>query len=53
MLAESALSLATDDLPATAGVLTPATAMNGALTDRLRRNGFTFDVRRSGDPAVD
>jgi len=46
MLAESALSLATDELPAIAGVLTPATAMNGALTDRLRRNGFTFEVQR-------
>jgi len=49
MLGQSALSLATDRLPDRAGVLTPATAMNGALTDRLRRNGFTFDVRRSGD----
>ena len=44
MLSESALCLAVDDLPATAGVLTPATAMNGALTRRLRANGFTFEV---------
>ena len=47
MLGQAALSLATDVLPDIAGVLTPATAMNGALTDRLRRNGFTFDVQRS------
>lgn len=46
MLAQSALSLATDDLPDIAGVLTPATAMNGALRKRLQDNGFTFDVRR-------
>ncbi len=47
MLAESALCLATDGLPAVAGVLTPATAMNGALTRRLRGNGFTFEVHRA------
>ena len=48
MLGESALSLAFDGdrLPVAAGVLTPATAMNGALTDRLRAGGFTFDVAR-------
>jgi len=46
MLGQASLSLATDVLPDIAGVLTPATALNGALTDRLRRNGFTFDVRR-------
>jgi short subunit dehydrogenase-like uncharacterized protein len=47
MLAESALCLAFDDLPAGGGVLTPAVAMNGALTDRLRARGFTFDVERA------
>jgi len=48
MLGESALSLALDGdrLPPAAGVLTPATAMNGALTDRLRAAGFTFAVAR-------
>ena len=46
MLSQAALCLATDELPAGGGVLTPATAMNGALTGRLRENGFTFDVRR-------
>jgi short subunit dehydrogenase-like uncharacterized protein len=48
MLGESALCLALDDdrLPVAAGVLTPATAMNGALTDRLRAAGFTMDVLR-------
>ena len=46
MLSQAALCLAIDDLPAGGGVLTPATAMNGALTGRLRENGFTFAVRR-------
>jgi len=46
MLSQAAVCLAQDDLPGRAGVLTPATAMNGALTERLRRQGFTFDVRR-------
>ncbi|HET7311539.1 MAG TPA: saccharopine dehydrogenase NADP-binding domain-containing protein [Mycobacteriales bacterium] len=46
MLGESALSLALDGdrLPVAAGVLTPATAMNGALADRLRAAGFTLNV---------
>ncbi len=48
MLSQSALCLALDDLPPDGGVLTPATAMNGALTERLRAHGFTFDVSRSG-----
>jgi short subunit dehydrogenase-like uncharacterized protein len=47
MLSQAALCLATDELPPGGGVLTPATAMNGALTSRLRSNGFTFDVRRA------
>jgi short subunit dehydrogenase-like uncharacterized protein len=48
MLGESALSLALDGdkLPAASGVLTTATAMNGALTDRLRAAGFTLEVAR-------
>jgi len=48
MLGESALSLALDGdkLPVAAGVLTPATAMNGALADRLRAAGFTLEVSR-------
>ena len=50
MLGQSALCLARDGdrLPARAGVLTPATAMGAALVDRLRAQGFTFDVRRRG-----
>lgn len=44
MLAESALSLALDDLPDTAGQVTPAVAMGDALTGRLRRAGITFRV---------
>ena len=45
MLSESARCLAQDDLPGRGGVLTPATAMNGALVRRLRDSGFTFEVR--------
>ena len=50
MLAESALAMALDGdaLPATAGVLTPATGIGQPLVDRLRKRGFTFDVH----PAV-
>ncbi|MFH8366892.1 saccharopine dehydrogenase family protein [Streptomyces sp. NPDC018031] len=42
MLAESALCLAFDDLPETAGQVTTATAMGDALTGRLVRAGITF-----------
>ncbi len=47
MLGESALALAGDPsaLPDAAGVLTPATAMGGALTERLRAAGHTYRVR--------
>ncbi|MFG2287310.1 saccharopine dehydrogenase family protein [Streptomyces sp. NPDC048595] len=44
MLAESALSLAFDDLPETAGQVTPAVAMGDALTTRLQKAGLTFRV---------
>ncbi|MER5335477.1 saccharopine dehydrogenase NADP-binding domain-containing protein [Micromonospora sp. NPDC002717] len=44
MLAESALCLATDDLPANSGQVTPVTAMGDALLDRLVRAGMTFRV---------
>ncbi|PWR05045.1 saccharopine dehydrogenase [Micromonospora acroterricola] len=44
MLAESALCLALDDLPPTAGQLTPVAAMGDALLDRLIRAGLTFRV---------
>jgi short subunit dehydrogenase-like uncharacterized protein len=44
MLGESALSLALDDLPDAAGVLTPATAMGQALADRLNAAGHTYTV---------
>ncbi|KXK62485.1 saccharopine dehydrogenase [Micromonospora rosaria] len=44
MLAESALCLALDDLPATAGQVTPVTAMGDALLHRLTRAGLTFRV---------
>ena len=44
MLAESALCLAHDDLPGTAGQLTTAVAMGDALIDRLQRAGISFSV---------
>jgi short subunit dehydrogenase-like uncharacterized protein len=44
MLAESALCLAFDDLPATAGQVTSAAAMGNALIERLRKAGMGFDV---------
>ncbi|MFG1890485.1 saccharopine dehydrogenase family protein [Micromonospora sp. NPDC049051] len=44
MLAESALCLAGDELPGTAGQVTPVTAMGDALLDRLVRAGMTFRV---------
>jgi short subunit dehydrogenase-like uncharacterized protein len=48
MLAESALCLAFDDLPATAGQVTTATAMGDVLLTRLQGAGITFRVL---DPA--
>ncbi|MCP2636475.1 saccharopine dehydrogenase NADP-binding domain-containing protein [Microbacterium sp. HD4P20] len=44
MLAESALSLAFDELPDRAGVLTPMVAMGPSLAERLRAHRFTLDV---------
>ncbi|WFE52430.1 saccharopine dehydrogenase NADP-binding domain-containing protein [Micromonospora sp. WMMD1155] len=44
MLGESALCLALDDLPPSAGQLTPVAAMGDALLDRLVRAGLTFRV---------
>ena len=46
MLAESALCLAFDDNPPTAGQVTTAVAMGDALTDRLRKAGIGFEVVR-------
>jgi short subunit dehydrogenase-like uncharacterized protein len=48
MLAESALCLANDDLPVTAGQVTTAQAMGGALTERLQRAGIEFSVLEDG-----
>ena len=49
MLGEAALCLARDRdrLPARAGVLTPASAMGGALVERLRAAGQTYEVARA------
>jgi short subunit dehydrogenase-like uncharacterized protein len=47
MLAESALCLAHDELPAAAGQVTTAAAMGDALTERLQRAGIAFDVLES------
>jgi short subunit dehydrogenase-like uncharacterized protein len=44
MLAESALCLAQDSLPHTAGQVTTAVAMGDALLARLRRAGIAFEV---------
>ncbi len=44
MLAESALCLAFDDLPARSGQLTPAVAMGDALRRRLVAAGIKFEV---------
>jgi short subunit dehydrogenase-like uncharacterized protein len=44
MLAESALCLAFDDLPETAGQVTTVEAMGDALLARLRRAGLEFTV---------
>ena len=48
MLGETALCLALDrdSSPPASGVLTPATALGGALVDRLRAAGFTMRARR-------
>ena len=44
MLGESALCMARDDLPATAGQVTTAQAMGTALIERLQAAGMTFRV---------
>jgi saccharopine dehydrogenase (NAD+, L-glutamate forming) len=44
MLAESALSLAFDKLPNTAGCVTPVQAMGDALLARLQARGIRFRV---------
>ncbi len=44
MLAESAMCLALDDNPETAGQVTTAVAMGDALTDRLQRAKMGFEV---------
>ena len=48
MLAESALCLAHDDLPDTAGQVTTAQAMGEALTERLENAGISFEVIEEG-----
>ena len=44
ILGEAAMSLAFDDLPRTAGPVTPAAAMGDALIDRLVSAGITFEL---------
>jgi len=48
MLAESALCLALDELPETAGQVTTAQAMGDALLDRLQRAEMSFVTLASG-----
>ena len=47
MLAESALCLASGELASPGGVLTPASAMGGALVGRLRAAGITLEATAS------
>jgi short subunit dehydrogenase-like uncharacterized protein len=47
MLAETGLALAFEDLPATAGQVTTATAVGDALLERLAKAGITFEVLKS------
>jgi short subunit dehydrogenase-like uncharacterized protein len=52
MLGQTALALALDDgLPRRSGVCTPATALGEVLVERLRAQGFTFDVERDDQTA--
>lgn len=44
LLGESALALARGHTTSRAGVLTPATAFDGTLVDRLRAAGITFEI---------
>jgi short subunit dehydrogenase-like uncharacterized protein len=46
MLAEAALCLLYDDVPAASGQLTTAQAMGPALIERLQAAGITFRVVR-------
>jgi short subunit dehydrogenase-like uncharacterized protein len=50
MLGESALCLAHDELPETAGQLTTAVAMGNALIARLQAAGIAFRVLEGGVP---
>ena len=53
MLAESAICLATDDLPVNGGFWTPAAAMGDKLANRLIENaGLSFELEPS-DPSLD
>lgn len=49
MLSEAALCLRFDELPARAGILTPAAAMGTRLIERLRERGMNFDARLRPD----
>jgi short subunit dehydrogenase-like uncharacterized protein len=49
MLGEAALSLAEDDGPDVAGILTPAVALGQSYHDRLVDQGLTFEVLRTED----
>jgi short subunit dehydrogenase-like uncharacterized protein len=52
MLADAALCLALDDLPATAGQVTTAVAMGAALRARLQQSGIAFAVLEQGPAAA-
>jgi saccharopine dehydrogenase (NAD+, L-glutamate forming) len=44
MLGESALCLAFDELPQTAGQMTPVACMGDILLERLQKAGTTFRI---------
>ena len=50
MLAEAAVALARGETTDRAGVLTPATAFDGRLAERLRRGGIAFELVDAAKP---
>ncbi|GAA1997352.1 saccharopine dehydrogenase NADP-binding domain-containing protein [Nocardiopsis rhodophaea] len=51
IFSQAALCMAHDDLPATAGQVTPAIAMGDALTARLRNQGIAFRLLKEEESA--
>jgi len=53
ILGEAGLCLALDSLTECACILTPASAMGGVFTERLRKAGFTIAAARMSQRIVD